>query len=540
MQSDAPPPIVQRVLPFLLLVLSCAATPPERAFDEAEAIAHGTDQERVRDLYRAAAQRDPDPLRREHAAIRAAHLEWRVFRNAAAARELLAPFDTTDAHGERARIELELAHDLPAARAAVERAQAAAKTNIDRRKALVPAAYLAFEEKRYRDTIAIAERVIAGVGPRTQSARLLLRAAIHANDDATALRAFRWYYADVPQLVPASVANRQELGRALAKARLYQEASLILDDPEIDAYAAALKRIEQLVDDHYRKAATGDESQRAFVKAVKKELPKDAASRFGAVTTFGETDGVSGMHFGHRVLDERRTVEQYGRRGSIRFILLDNMIANGFMAWILDGRSGAGGWAEKETVYQVRPMYANGPINAWLALTDPEQRAKKDREIADETRRDAERIKTAPVVALPGLSLRMERQYLEALRASAHTRDAFIARYRQEEFDHSIWAHEGRHSIDQTQFGIDDSEELEYRAKLSEIAFAASPRLALTGAILTNVGGDTPHGKANQRVLEGMARVTKVKLNALDSLSDEQLRNAARALDPLAKAQAGS
>jgi len=526
--------MLRRLLPFFL-VLSCAATPPERAFDEAEAIAHQTDQERVRDLYRTAAKSDPDPLRREKAAIRAAHLEWRVFRNAAAARELLAPLDTTDAHCERSRLELELARDLPAAKAAAARARAAAKTNVERLQALAPAAHLAIEEKRYRDAITMIETVIDALGPRTKSSRLLLRAAILDNDDATALRAFRWYYADVPQLVPASVANRQELGRALANARLYQEAALLLDDPEIDAYAAALDRIEKLVDEHYRKAATGDESQRKFVKAVKKELPKDAERRFGAVITFGETDNVSGMHFGHRVLNERRSVEQYGRRGTIRFILLDNMIANGFMVWILDGRSGAGGWAEKETVYQVRPMYANGPISAWLALTDPEQRAKKDREIADETRRDAERIKTAPVTALPGLSLRMERQYLEGLRAAAPTRDAFIARYRQEEFDHSIWAHEGRHSIDQTQFGIDDSEELEYRAKLSEIVFAASPRLALAGAILTNVGGDTPHGKANQRVLEGMARVTKIKLNALDSLSDEELRRAARTLDPLAK-----
>jgi hypothetical protein len=532
---------MKRILPLILLALSCAATPPDRAFDEAEAIAHQQDQKRVRDLYRAAAKGDPDPLRREKAALRAANLEWRVFRSAAAARELLAPLDTTDAHCERARVELELTHDISAARAAATKALAAAKTKEDRQKATLASARISIEEKRYADAVTAITTIIDAAGPRTMTSRLLLRAAILAGDDATALRAFRWYYADVPQLVPAAIANRQELGHALAKARLYQEAALILDDPAIDAYAAALERIEKLVDEHYRKAATGDESQRTFRKAVLKELPKDAASRFGAVYTFGETDNVSGMHFGHRVLDERRTVEQYGHRGAIRFILLDNMIANGFMVWILDGRSGTGGWNEKDLVYQVRPMYANGPINAWLSLTDPEQRAKKDREIADETRRDAERIKAGPVVALRGLELRLLRQYLQSLHDAVPSRDAFIARYRREEFDHSIWAHEGRHAIDHTVFDIDDEHELEYRAKLAEIAFAASPRLALSGGILAPVGGGTGHGEANKRLLEGLLRVTRVKdLTQLDRLTDDELRQAARTLDPLSRVRPGN
>lgn len=548
--QDAPParPYVARMrflLP-LILVLACAATPPERAFDEAEAIAHRPDQARVRDLYRAAAKGDADPLRREKAAIRAAHLEWRIFDHPAAARELLAPHDTTGAHLERARIELR-AKDYAAARASVRKALAAAKTNEDRRNATIAGAHITIEERdpaRLKEAIAAIESTIDVSGPRIQTARLLLQAAILAGDDATALRALRWHYADVPHLVPPSVADRRALGRALANARLYQEAAMILtDDPEVTAYAAALQRLQSLVDDHYRNVALGRAKYRAFERAVKKAIPKDAERRFGVVYTMGETENVPGMHYGHRVLDEQRAVEQYGRTGRLRFILLDNMIANGFAAWIYENRSGAGGWNAGSVVYQVRPMYANGPVNAWMSLTDREQRARRDREIADETRRDAERIKTAPVVALRGLQLRMERQYLEGLKASLEKqglagdalRDAFIARYRKEEFDRSIWAHEGRHAIDQTQFGIDDAEELEYRAKLSEIAVATSPRMALAGPILSPIGGGTPHGEANQRVIEGMLRVTGVALAKLDTLTDEELREAARRLDPLAR-----
>jgi hypothetical protein len=502
---------MKRLLPFVLLFACANPTPP---FDEAESLQNGQKQDRVRDLYRQAAKSDPDPSRREKAALRAARLEWRVFRNPAAARSLLAGLETTDAWLERARMD----KNLDAARKAL----AVAKTKEDRRNADVALATLSIEQRRdLPQAIALLDGVIADAGPRVETSRLLLKAAILANDDATALRAFHWYYADVPSLVPASVADRRALGRALANARLYEEAALILtDDAELVAYAAALARLRTIVDDHYRKAATGDESVRAFHKAVRAAIPKDAERRFGVVYTLGETDGVPGMHYGHRVLDERRTVEQYGHKGAVRFVLLDNMIANGFMAWIRENRTGAGGWNEKDTIYQVRPMYANGPVSAWMRLHDPERRAKEDAEIADETRRGT----------LRGVELRMERQYLETL---PRERDAFIERYRRQEFDHSIWAHEGRHAIDATLFGIDDQEELEYRAKLSEIVFAASPRMPFAGGLLSV--DDTAHGKANRRVLEGIRRITKLEaLTQLDKLSDDELRAAARKLDPLA------
>lgn len=510
------------LLPLLLLAACAAKTAP---FDEAESLANGQQQEKVRDLYRAAAKSDPDPLRREKAALRAAHLEWRVFRNIPAARQLLGTLTTSDAWLEQARISLEAEKHYDAARGFVQKALDAVKTKEERRNAGIGLARIAVEERRELPrAIATLEQVIAEAGPRVETSRLLLKAAILANDDATALRAFRWYYADVPSLVPETIKDRRALGRALADARLYEEAALILtDDAEVVAYAAALGRLRAVVDDHYRKAATGDESVRAFHKAVRAAIPKDAERRFGVVYTLGETDNVPGMHYGHRVLDERRTVEQYGHKGAVRFVLLDNMVANGFMAWIRDNRTGTGGWNEKDTIYQVRPMYANGPVSAWMRLHDPERRAKDERELADETRRNS----------LRAVELRMERQYLETL---PREREAFIERYRRQEFDHSIWAHEGRHAIDHTVFAIDDAEELEYRAKLSEIVFAASPRMAFAGGILTTVGGDTPHGKANERVLKGIQRVTKLKaLTELDRLSDEQLRAAARALDPIAR-----
>jgi hypothetical protein len=88
--------------------------------------------------------------------------------------------------------------------------------------------------------------------------------------------------------------------------------------------------------------------------------------------------------------------------------------------------------------------------------------------------------------------------------------------------------------------------ELEYRAKLSQVAFAPLPRLAFDGIMSPNVGDDTPHGIANRWMLEGIERWMRRHaaelpidpsaplLPQLPRLSDASLRAAAAALDPLA------
>ena len=129
---------------------------------------------------------------------------------------------------------------------------------------------------------------------------------------------------------------------------------------------------------------------------------------------------------------------------------------------------------------------------------------------------------------------------------AAALREAFIATVARDTLETSIWAHEGRHAIDQQVFKIKDSPELEYRAKLSEIALAKTPRLS--GSILSPIGGPTAHGLANKRVLEGLiAWMTRHAADIpgfdpgtpaalqLDKLTPAQLRAAAQSLDPIAK-----
>ncbi len=114
----------------------------------------------------------------------------------------------------------------------------------------------------------------------------------------------------------------------------------------------------------------------------------------------------------------------------------------------------------------------------------------------------------------------------------------------------SIFAHEGRHAIDAQFEKIGDGAALEYRAKLSEIAFASVPRLAFGGIINENIGNATPHGQANLKLMKGLVSYmdahrreiprldpARPLLGQLDLLSDDQLRAAARSLDPMAAAR---
>jgi hypothetical protein len=124
---------------------------------------------------------------------------------------------------------------------------------------------------------------------------------------------------------------------------------------------------------------------------------------------------------------------------------------------------------------------------------------------------------------------------------------AFMAAEAQETQDCNIFAHEGRHAIDRA-LGIIDSAMLEFRAKLSEIAFAQHPKAMLRQAYNANTGNDTPHGQGQLKLMKGIlfwmeAHAAEIHafdgkrptLPQLDLLTDEQLRRAIRSMDPLSK-----
>ncbi|HEX3109537.1 MAG TPA: hypothetical protein VHU41_10620 [Thermoanaerobaculia bacterium] len=582
---------------------------PGNSFDQAEALSTGRDLAKARDLYHDAAIHDPDPKRRDEAAIAAATLDWYVFHDTAAAKEEFARVSDSSAEAsrawsERASMELELTRDFSEARADAARASALAQTLADRERAALRSAAAAIEPVRQahldqkcsgnetvlREAEAILDSAIRDGGPTIDSARLLLDAALLSRDDATALKALKWYYAAVPALVPSSVSDRRRFGLALAHARLYAEAELVLANPcepaltadnaiqDVLAYSAALRRITARVAEHHRAIARGADDTPEFKKELMAEssrlwnslswpsgqpelseprFEEEMRRRFGAVITLGETDGIFSALYGHSVIDETRPVEQYGRRASLRYVSLDGMVSGGYATWATRGRSGTGGWIGSEAIYEIRPMYADDAIHTWRRIMDRGLRTRDDEEIAAETLRDVQRARTDPIQYFPGLARRLKRQAGEktlqrltrrGLRGEP-LRDAFLVSASQNVFNYSIWAHEGRHAIDKKIFQIADSVELEFLAKLSQVTFAAIPRGAL-GSILSPVGPPSAHGIANAmilRLLDDWMRIHRAEiaqfdehqppLIQLDKLTDAQLRAAMRSFDPLAAAR---
>jgi hypothetical protein len=579
-----------RIAACAIVLLSMCSAAPRSPYEAADAAVQQHEFRRARDLYHQAAAAEHDPERRSLATARAANIEWRVMHDLAAARRTLADATDTKTLIERARAEGELAHDWTTAHAFTQRAIAAATKREDRRRAaLIDAEVLVRPIRDARiagrcmpaeglaSVIPSVRAVVDREGPLLGASRLLLNAAILNNDHQTLVDAWRWYYGAAPD-VPA---DRRELGLALAKAKFFDEASLVLADPcspaiedaevrDVLAYAASLRHVRDIADEHYRQISLGTADVDAFHAALEREskqlwqrfgsggefsqsaLFKVLFARFGTVATLGKTGGVADLHLGHAVVDTRRTIEQYGRRADIRFVALDGIVSNGYSTWASDGENGDGGWNNDQGIFQVRPMYADGPIGDWRLVNDAEVRADYERETARETERDAARD---PLTAPIGMTRRMRMQANDALLAELKAkgltgdalRSAFLARAGDDLFASSILAHEGRHAIDHT-LGIKDSTELEFNAKLSEAAFAPAPRRAVISGTFVNLDPASPHGKANRRIFEGVSAwmrthaseiggldVSKPLLAQFDKLTDDQIRAAFRSMDPLAR-----
>ena len=278
---------------------------------------------------------------------------------------------------------------------------------------------------------------------------------------------------------------------------------------------------------------------------------------YGMVGTgAGTTGGYPSLHLGHLVEDRRDRVSQYGKSAEIRFQSIDNMIGNGFESWLWDGSAGVGGWTANGVIVQVRPRYVAGPMRAEQYRHDSPARRELLAKQPAKAAEDIAKLRAKPVATLDGLSDRLQLQVVDRVDAVARSkakdeegvRRAFLAEFARANFDQSIYVHEGRHAIDAVVAGDKkvDQVTLEYQAKLSELALAAYPRMALRN-MNRSLEGDGPHDKAGARIFDEYRKWMEshrgeligydpavAALAQLDKLTDMQLREVARALDPLA------
>ena len=393
---------------------------------------------------------------------------------------------------------------------------------------------------------------------------------------------------------------RIDLALALSSSRLFTEAALVVlapsaseevrQEPRADSivhYLRFTRKARTLTEEHYRQAILGNDTRASWQAALRAALepmaivladcqiasrsfPVDPgrtgsldqavlqriASCFGAYISIGTTAGYFDLHMGHFVSDEARTVEQYGRRADLRLIVLDNMISNGFQSWAWESGAQHGGWNKPYGIFQVRPAYVGGGLRAWRRLHSRDELSEFLDEMARESKLDEHRALLDPFAYLPGLAMRLEYQGQTRLLEELESRGlrgealrlAFLAAYDDAILESSIFAHEGRHAIDERHSSLlRFLRNREFSAKLSEVALAPRPRLSLDSIISPNIGDKTPHGKANLKIMKGLVAWMdrhrgeiagldgdSPMLPQADLLSEEQLREAFRSMDRLA------
>jgi len=263
-----------------------------------------------------------------------------------------------------------------------------------------------------------------------------------------------------------------------------------------------------------------------------------------------------GVHLGQVVLDDNRIIRQYGKEAEFRYYLLDHMVSNGYTSWFGDGDNEVGGWAPGNGSFlQVRTTMTTAPVMLWQKATDPQEQAVIKENIEEWTRQDEALARNDPYAFLQGLKWHlMDRELgslLDSLKGEGlqneHLRFAFISRIENIMEGSAIYAHEGRHAIDQQRGYSAVSADLEFTAKLSEVYFSERPFLSIQTMLGANRGGTTPHGIANLRVIKGLVNWMEAHQDEiagfdpqsptqpqLGKLSTAQLRAAVRSMDPMA------
>ena len=338
------------------------------------------------------------------------------------------------------------------------------------------------------------------------------------------------------------------------------------------AYFAERHRLEDLILASNRRVARGGaaanlraalmsfEAALAAAASLTGERRQALLAAYGLYGSAGTTEGFASVHLGHVVQRERLAVDQYGHRADVDYLAIDNMISNGYLSWLWDGDAASGGWAEDgPTIVQVRPEYTSAVLNGWRIAHDRAQRADLLARLPEREAADRAALRSAAVAYLPGLQTRLRLQFVDQVAARARAvagargdlRRAFLGEYWRAVVQQSMAIHEGRHALDDGLLPRGcrrDLALLEYRAKLSELALADYPRLALFNIDDSEIGASTQHGRANARVMAAYAAWAGSHraqiagydgrlpaLLQLDRLTDGQIRAAARSLDPLAR-----
>lgn len=279
-------------------------------------------------------------------------------------------------------------------------------------------------------------------------------------------------------------------------------------------------------------------------------------NKFGAEYASGKTNGYLAFYGGHAIQDQTKAINQYGKKGEIRYVSLDGIVANDFTGWYRN-HIRVGGWARKNRFVRLRPAYARVGLRQWSILTDKVEQQKFLANLEQKLKEDELTAKKNPHTYLPGVVRKIEyrelKKIFEEVKSKAKTQDnlqlKFIKYMKNLTKNSSIFIHEGRHVIDKNLSQKFTSAELEYRAKLSEVALSPYPMYVFIRQVMMhNIGSHSSHGQGNLMVVKNLTQwmesnAASIKgfdknrptLAQIDLLTDTQLKTALQSVDPLAQ-----
>ncbi len=465
---------------------------------------------------------------------------------------------------------------------------------------------IAFNKALLTEAVQILQDVLDKNPTHVNAADVLLGSALLLNDGETSLKAWLSYYRfanvesaysylkttakTLEQVLP--IWNKRPLNQieqtslihALAESRFYNYANALAKTfnlteqsniQNIVIYADYVNEVETLTNTYYRQATTEEINSDDYVETLvsKSEVLYEQLETttktdtfsfqnfrslirkdFGAVLMLGSTSAsnIMGLIYGHIVNERERTVEQYGHQADFTFTELDMIVSNGYPSWFWEDR-GAGGFAIPDGFLRIKTMFKHLGISAWELITDPIKRSKAEFNIQDNLLTSTATSEVSTM--LPALGKKLELDALDALYndlVSQGYKDAelqlkFIEAYDALRDNATMFAHEGRHSLDRVILGDDyrnlGAATIEFRGRLSQIAFSESPKLEV--ANMLNGVGTTNNGIANQMIVDVFDKwikenkqlintfnETKLPITQLYKLTDDQIRQCIRLADP--------
>lgn len=379
--------------------------------------------------------------------------------------------------------------------------------------------------------------------------------------------------------------------KALGQSRFYEYAGMlaiafsqegntnILKNQEVQdllTYSKYLEEVKSCTSEYYRKmtinegdtddylADISSSGEMLYNELLKSEKVKDTfnhqrlrrliRTKFGTVSIIGRTSSSSvlGLIMGQIVNERIRKVEQYGHSADFSFTELDMMISNGYPSWFWEDR-GAGGFAIQGGFLRVKKMFKHLGISAWESITDSVKRTKAETKIERnvlksnlESDRNTVLIWMASKLEIDALDVMYAQLYSEGYRG-VDLQLKFIEQYDLYRDNATMFAHEGRHSLDR--IVLEDTYAtlgvamIEYRARLSQIAFSEAPKLELANMVAGI--GTTGSGMSNKMIVDVVEKwienntqkikgydSTKLAIAQIYLLTDEQIKTIYRNVDP--------